>query len=93
MLLRVLLVAAPSLRVWVHGQHREVIEGGGSCSAHPSRGLPPAWGLGTRAPRAVRGLPIQTDLTPNPNASPGDLELGCVLAAAYVIYFDVGVKP
>ena len=28
-LLRVLLVPAPSLRVWVHGQHREVIEGGG----------------------------------------------------------------
>ena len=27
-LLRVLLVAAPSLSVWLHGQHREVTEGG-----------------------------------------------------------------
>ena len=66
--------------------------GGGSCSAHPSRGLPLAWGLGTRAPRAVRGHPIQTDLTPNPNASPGDLELGCVFGRC-VRDFDVGVKP
>ena len=50
------------------------------------------WGPGTRAPRAVRGHPIQTDLTPNPNAPPGDLELGCVLGRC-VRDFDVGVKP
>ena len=77
--------------VWAHGQHREVIEGGFLFGPFP-RGLPPAWGLGTRAPRAVRGHPIQTDLTPNPNASPGDLELGCVFGRC-VRDFDVGVKP
>ena len=62
--------------------------GGGSFSARLPRGLPPAWGLGTRALRTVRGHSIQTDLTPYPktapNASPGDLELVCVLATAFM---------
>ena len=64
--------------------------GGGSCSAHPSRGLPPAWGLGTRALRTVRGRSIQSNLTPHPktapNASLGDLELVCVLATAFLFF-------
>ena len=44
-LLRVLLVAAPSRRVWLHGQHSEVIEGGGSFRPVPLPGCRPrgAW--------------------------------------------------
>ena len=96
-LLRVLLVAAPSRRVWLHGQHSEVIEGGGFLSASSSSGLPPAWGLGTRVLRTVRGPSIQSNLTPYPKAAPNasmrdlelvcvfsDLELVCVLATAFM---------
>ena len=57
--------------------------GGGSFSARLSRGLPPAWGLGTRALRTVRGHSTQSNLTPYPKAAPnaslGDLELVCLL--------------
>ena len=67
--------------------------GGGSFSARLSRGLPPAWGLGTRALRTVRGHSTQSNLTPYPKAAPnaslGDLELVCVLATAFMFFMSV----
>ena len=66
---------------------------GGSFSARLSRGLPPAWGLGTRALRTVRGHSTQSNLTPYPKAAPnaslGDLELVCVLATAFMFFMSV----
>ena len=69
--------------------------GGGSFPARLHRGLPPAWGLGTRAHRTVRGHSIQTDLFPYPKTAPPPL-WGTLTWSAFWplrLCFDVGAKP
>ena len=75
--------------VWAHGQHREVIEGGGSCSAHSLAGCLPrgAWELVPLGQFEVTPFKLISPLTPT--LLRGTLNWAAFLAAAYVILMSV----